>query len=181
MFVLKNIDKETIRQISNTILEIKANCAEHTRSPYIYDIDVKQVVHGEKSKFPGKSYISINVGIWDFSNVQLGDAIKEKIKIIESPDSTKEQISYQIGKKEKTFTKLVNAHKIHTEFLTENYTDDDFFALSAFQPGVTGRNNPGSTGGAGLSHVLDFLKAYPDNFRCYCLTGNTIINFNREF
>ena len=179
--ILQEVGQDTIRRISNTILEIKSNCAEHTKSPYIYDIDIKKVIHGERSKLKGNSYISINVALWDFSNVCIGDAIKEKIRIIESLDSTEEQISAQIGKKEKVFNKLLNAHKAHKNFLTDVYTSDDFFSLTAFQPGVTGRSEPESTGGAGLSHVLDFLKEYPDGYKCYCLTGNTIINFDREF
>jgi hypothetical protein len=179
--VLQKTDTQTIGEIANTILEIKDNCAEHTNSPYIYDIDIKKVVHGDHSELDGRDYIAINVGIWDFSNVRLGDAIKEKIHIIESPNSTKEQVSGQMGRKTEVFQKLLEVRDIHKNFLNDDYTYDDFFALSAFQPGVTGRNLPGSTGGAGLSHVLDFLIDYSDNYKCYCLTGDTIINLDRKF
>lgn len=179
--VLQETDPITIGEIANTILEIKDNCAEHTNSPYIYDIDIKKVVHGVQSNLGGRDYIAINVGIWDFSNAGLGDAIKEKINIIESPNSTKEQVSEQMGKKTEVFQKLLEVRDIHKNFLNDDYTYDDFFALSAFQPGVTGRSLPGSTGGAGLSHVLDFLIEYSDSYKCYCLTGNTIINLDRNF
>ena len=179
--ILQGIDKKIIKRISKTILEIISNCTEHTQCPYIYDIDVKKVIHNKKTTFQGKPYIAINVGVWDFSNVRLGDAIKEKIHIIGSPNSTEKQITEQMGKKEKIFKKLLEVYKTHTNFFTDHYTEDDFFALSAFQPGVTGRSSPERTGGAGLAHVLDFLKDYPDNYKCYCLTGDTIINFNKDY
>ncbi len=179
--VLQETDPKTIGEIAKTILEIKDNCAEHTNSPYIYDIDVKKVVHGGQSNLEGRNYIAINVGVWDFSNARLGDAIKEKINIIESSSSTQEQVSGQMGRKTDVFQKLLEVCDIHKKFFNDDYTYDDFFALSAFQPGVTGRSLPGSTGGAGLSHVLDFLIDYSDNYKCYCITGNTIINLDRKF
>lgn len=180
-FILKKIDCSMINCIAKTIIEIKDNCAEHTKFPYVYDIDIKKVTHAERSMLKGREYIAINVAIWDFSGIRLGDAIKKKIQIIEMPQSTQEDIDNQIGRKIKPFEKLRVAKEKHKLFWDSNYDEDDFFSLTAFQPGITGRTSPGSTGGAGLSHVLDFLCDFPDYYRGYCLTGNTVVNFDKKF
>lgn len=171
-----------LSDITNTIFEIIANCAEHTNSQYIYDIDIKKVIHGSASKLKGNEYVAINIAIWDFSKAKLGDAIKRKIECIENT-SSKEEYNALIGEKEYTFEKLLQSKKVHEKVWRENdaYDADDFFALAAFQPGVTGRPHPGSTGGAGLAHVLDFLLDFSDIYRCYCLTGDTIINLDKKF
>lgn len=179
--ILKKADQSIIKDISSSIFEIKDNSYEHTHSPYIYDIDVKKVVHGQHSHLKYKSYVAINVAIWDFSSNRLGDAIKKKITIIESPSCPDEIKKHQIGKKELPFEKLIEAKNNHSRYWDHDYSEDDFYALSAFQPGITGRDTPGNTGGAGLSHVLDFLLSYSDEYRCYCISGDTIINLDKKF
>ena len=178
---MKRIEKKAIDCIVKTIMEIISNSTEHTQSSYIYDIDLKKVTHQLSADLQGKEYIAINVALWDFSNVRIGDAVKKKIHIIDSLSPADHEYMEQIGLKEKIYKKLLTSYHTHASFWNEYYTEDEFFALAAFQPGITGRPHPGSTGGAGLSHVLDFLCDYPDNYRCYCLTGDTIINLNKDY
>ena len=75
----------------------------------------------------------------------------------------------------------MEAKKYHSKKWNTVYTENDFYTLSSFQPGITGRVNPSSTGGAGLAHVLDFLEVFSDNYRCYCLSGNSIFNLDKKF
>ena len=179
--IIKSIEKDKINCLFHTIMEMISNSTEHAQSPYIYDIDLRKVTHQLNADLQGKEYIAINVALWDFSNVRIGDAIKRKIHIIDSLSPTDDKYIEQIGLKGEIYKKLLTCYHIHNSFWDQHYTEDEFFALAAFQPGITGRANPGSTGGAGLSHVLDFLFDYPDNYRCYCLTGDTIINLNKDY
>lgn len=178
---MKTVDKLLVHKIVGAILEIKDNCTEHALAPYVYDIDIKDTTHGKASPLCGERYISINIMVWDFSMKTLGDKIKEKINIIESPSSSSEDITNQVGNKVKVFEKLKEAKQAHEKLFDESYTISEFYTLAAFQPGITGRTNPGSTGGAGLASVIDFLKKYTDNYKCRCLTGNTYIDFSKEF
>lgn len=171
-----------VSRIANTIFEIIDNCAEHTDAQYIYDLDIHKVTHGAQSDLEGKEYVAINIAIWDFSTMKLGDAIKRKVELLESATS-QEEICALVGGKPKTFEKLLDSKRGHEGIWSEKgtYDADDFYALAAFQPGVTGRFNPGSTGGSGLANVLNFLLQFPDDYRCYCLTGNTIINLDKKY
>lgn len=179
--IMNSVEENKVNCIVNTIMEMVSNSAEHTQSSYIYDIDLRKVTHRQNTDLKGKEYIAINVALWDFSNVRIGDAIKKKIHIIDSLSPTDDEYIAQIGLKGKIYKKLLTTYHIHNSFWNEHYTENEFFALAAFQPGITGRSNPGSTGGAGLSHVLDFLFYYPDNYRCYCLTGDTIIDLSKKY
>lgn len=179
--ILESVTENNINNISNTIMEMISNCSEHIQSSYAYDIDLKKVVHRVNSNLCGKEYIAINVALWDFSNVRLGDAIKRKVAVLRKLKPSDPKYIEQVGLKEKIYKKLLSAYDNHSSFLDDDYTEDQFFSLAAFQPGITGRKEPGSTGGAGLSHVLDFLCEYPDNYRCYCLTGDIIISLNKKY
>ena len=173
-------DKDLASKIAHTIIELKDNCSEHSNSDYIYDIDIKESIHKAEGIYQGKDYISVNVAIWDFSGCNIGSRIKEKINRIKQYQSYDgEQVLY--SNKKSTFRKLMDAYDKHCHFWNNKYDFDDFCCLAAFQPGITGRESDYITGGAGLAHVLDFLLSFPDVYRCYCITGNTIITLNKDY
>lgn len=173
------LPEELISSIEDPIDEIITNCAEHANSPFIYDLDVQNTVHGTSSLLNGKEYKAINVAIWDFSHKKLGDDISSKTKTLESSGDNP-QFWEGYGKANE-FQKLLEAKRAQESMWTDAYNADSFYALTAFQEGITGRFTNDSLGGSGLAKLVDFLVNYPDRYKCYCLTGNTLVNLDRKY
>ena len=75
---------------------------------------------------------------------------------------------------------MEKAYAFHSSFFDNDYTADDFFALSSFQDKISGRGFS-FTGGKGLTELLNELEVRSDAYNCYCISGNKRINLLKNY
>ena len=151
-------------QFIETIVELVSNANEHAKVDCLLDIRIDDVVN----KITEKDFYNISVSIINFSNVLLGSGIRKNFK----------NKNIKIG----FLKELEIAYKNHSYFFNEEYTEDDFFNISAFQWRFSGRNDIiEDNGGTGLTTLIRFLIEASELDSCYVFSGNTFIIFKKEF
>lgn len=78
------------------------------------------------------------------------------------------------------YEQLKKAYLNHKKFFSEDYTEDDFFMLSAFQNKISGRVNDTLNGGTGLPQVIKSLESKSDNHACYVISGKRMMALRRD-
>lgn len=151
-------------QFIETLVELVGNANEHAGVDCLLDLTVDPIVE----KNTNKEFYNVSVIVANFSNILLGNGIREKIKVSET---------------ERGFLKdLKMAYNNHKNFFDETYTEDDFFNISTFQWRFSGRKEIiDNNGGTGLTTLLKFLIASSELDSCYVFSGNNIIVFKQEF
>lgn len=165
---LKSFDiDETYRDsISEVISELIGNACEHSNSNCLFDLDITTDYY--KIDDSGK-YFGINVAIVCFSDILLGDGIKSKIfdeKFLEG-----------------RYNVVNDAYNNHKKFFCEQceqYNEEDFFNISAFQHKISGRKSHGKTGGTGLTKLIKSLQEKSDADNCYLVSGNRALFFHKD-
>lgn len=150
--------------LAEVISELITNADEHNEADCLVDIDITSI-----HKKPGSddSYIGVNVAIASFSNVAFEKGIKEKI-------------NNGVFESSRYFT-VLDALANHRSFFCEDYTEDDFFRIAAFQNKISGRKNSSTTGGTGLTTLLKSLEEMSDSAICYFLSSGRALFFNRAY
>lgn len=161
------IDKDDASKIAGIVSELADNACEHAKSQCLVDIDVSEQTyykHGDDSNL----YYSVNLCVLNFSDIFLGDTIKEKVENKQYRNSLR-------------YEKLKEAFEIHKSFFDNDYNEKKFFMLTAFQNRITGRVNEIETGGKGLSQLIRELEDKAEVHNCYVMSGNDVIIFRPEF
>ncbi len=161
-----NIETVAIKEITSVIGELLVNAGEHTGTDCLVDVDIT----GEYIKnnaATNEKYYGVNIAIFNISNEMLGDGIK---RILDEVEDLNEW-----------YEKLKIAKNKHSVFWNEEYSERDFFILSAFQHRISSRKDNYVTGGTGLTRLIAALEDRSDAYDCYALAGKRRINFNHEY
>lgn len=161
------IDRDDSSKISEIISELADNACEHAKSQCLIDIDVSEKPY-YKDDDDSTSYYSVNLCVLNFSDIYLGDTIKEKVENKKYRNSAR-------------YEKLKRAFEIHKQFFNEDYNEKKFFMLAAFQNRISGRTNETETGGKGLSQLIRELEDKAESHNCYVMSGKDVIIFRPEF
>lgn len=159
-----NLGKRQRDAIAEVIAELVGNVLEHAQTECLIDLDIAE---GYKKGSGDESYYGINITIINFSDRLLGDSISEKI-------TTTEILN-------KKHLKLLDAYKVHRKSFSKNYLKEDFYNIASFQHKISGRMSNESTGGTGLTKLINRLEKYSDAYFCYVITGDRAIFFLHEY
>ena len=160
------LDREDGAKVAKIVSELADNACEHARSRCLIDIDVSNYYYREDDS--SGSYYSVNICVLNFSDICLGDKIKEKMK----------NKKYRHSER---YKKLWNAYEKHTPYFDEKYTEDCFFMLAAFQNRISGRIDETETGGKGLPELIQELESKAENHNCYVMSGRRVIMFHPDY
>lgn len=157
-------DEEFLDGIGEVVSELFCNVASHTQSDCLIDINISS---GEDNE--GKEKFSVSIGIINFSEVRLFDKIKNNIK----------ENKYDI--EDKLYKRIYKAYETHKRLFDDNYNEDDFFFITAFQNHVTSRKYKSGSFGTGLTKLIEKIIGKSDQDYSYVLSGNNILIYKPEF
>jgi len=159
------INQDCRDEITEVIIELIGNAVEHSESDCLLDFDIVQdYINSNNEKVYG-----INIAILNFSNYLLGDKLKEKYNSIIQNEDVSEN-----------FSQISKAYSNHKKLFDIEYTEEDFFNITAFQNKVSSRYN-NHTGGTGLTKLIKAIEDKSENHACYVLTGKRIISFDNKY
>lgn len=162
-----DIEDEDRRKIAKIVSELADNACEHSKSDCLIDIDVSNPIY-KKRDDPDGVYYSVNICVLNFSDIFLGDTLREKIMKKKYKDSNR-------------YEDVANAYETHKSFFNFKYTEEHFFMLTAFQNKISGRENETETGGVGLNEMICEVEKRADTHNCYVLSKNKVICFLPEY
>lgn len=154
--------------ISEVLAELVDNALEHSDGDCLIDLDItndyKKVDADESENFYG-----INIVILNFSKILIGEKLQDKINTLSFTKNFSDRYSCVIEAKEN-----------HSQKYSDNYDENDFFVISAFQHRISSRKES-NLGGTGLTKLLKSLEEKSDTYNCYLLSGNTVLWFIHEY
>ena len=167
------VDEETASQIAEVLIELVGNACEHACTDCLIDIDIplNYSKKGNDGDFFGNFY-GINISIVNYSEKLFFQDLQSKILMFIDDGSKLTNDRYKT---------LVEAYQNHKSQFSEDYTEDDFFTIAAFQYKISGRINNNSTGGTGLKKLIQGLQNKSDACVCYMQTGNRVFCFSGEY
>lgn len=160
-------DQEWIDSISETVSELICNVSSHTDGDCFIHIDKSEDMANEKNG--DEKYTSINIAVINFSENRLFDKIKENIKKNKFRDS------------DPLYNKIYGAYNTHKKLFNDEYKEDDFFFITAFQNHVTTRNVNRGNSGTGLTNLIETIIGKTDKDYSYVLSGENIVFFKPEY
>ncbi|MDG4984411.1 hypothetical protein OGZ51_09675 [Lactococcus lactis] len=166
---LLGLSESVIDKLSEVVEELVGNAGEHVASDCLVDIDVT-TPHSKKDEGDdSEEYIGINVAIVSFSETLFGEGIKEKIMT----NTFKAQ----------RYSDLSIAHDNHMVLAKDTIDDYEeyFWNIAALQDKISGRRNLDSTGGTGLTVLINSLQKEAYGEYCYLMSGNKIIFFYKDY
>lgn len=161
-----DLSKSRIDRICSVIVELVGNAGEHARSECLIDIDVTE---DHYKKDDDGQYYAINIVILSFSNILLGDEIKEKV------------LNTRFGTER--YTDLRLAYRNHESMFGNSsspYKEEHFWDIAALQDKISGRKDNSPTGGTGLTVLINSLQKEAENNLCYVMSGDKLIIFKKE-
>ncbi|MBQ3706514.1 MAG: hypothetical protein II889_01270 [Clostridia bacterium] len=158
-------DDEYINKMTEVITELINNANEHNDSDCLIDVDISGD-YKKTTDLQGR-YKGINVSVISFSRRIVPDLLKEKIYNMKFP---KERYSV-----------VARAFSSHKSFFGEVYTEDDFFTIASFQNKISGREADYSSGGTGLTKLIQSLEDYSDSSTCYMVSGKRALYFLQDY
>lgn len=161
-FNIKDDDREKIAEV---LIELVGNAKEHSSGDCLIDFDIsgKYIKQGVN----GKNYRGINIAILNFSQELLGTSIKQKLCQCENlPDR---------------YNFVRHAYKYHQPYFSAQYLQEDFYNIATFQHKISGRNGNVSTGGTGLTKLIQSLEESSDAYNCYVVSGQRRLEFKKEY
>lgn len=159
-------------KFSEILVELIANANEHAKSDCLLDFTIEDLIHkGDHHKC-----VALNVVIVNYSKILLGDGIKNKL-------IDKSFLSILKFKEKNSFIQdLRKAYSSHKNFFNDDYKEEDFCNISAFQWRFSGRENVvEKNGGTGLTRVIQFLLESSEANDCYVFSGKKGLAFIRDF
>ncbi len=152
-------------KIAKVVCELADNACEHAQNDCLVDVDVSEL-YGKKGDEKG-SYYSVNICVLNFSNVLLGEKVKNKIL-------------NNYSEKNDRYSALSSAYNRHKCYFDDYYTEEHFFIMSSFQDEISGRVSETETGGKGLAEIVKELENTVDTYSCYVLSGKKGLAFKPE-
>lgn len=168
----RNVAPEVALDVAEVVVELVGNALEHTNSHCLVDIDVAGNYTKKIENDPSQKYYGVNICVINFSSILLGSGIQKKmccnpILMVDPAQAPR-------------YNQLKAAYLNHLNFFDKNYTEDDFFILSAFQHKISGRENDVINGGTGLPRVIQSLENRSDAHSCYVLSGKRLMVFQKD-
>lgn len=160
-------DEEWVDSVAEIISELLCNVASHTDGDCLVHIDSNNNLL--MKDVDNKQYLSINIGIINFSENRLFDKIKENIN------------EKKYNEDDSVYSKIYSAYNEHERYFDDKYDEDDFFFITAFQNHVSSRSLDSSSGGTGLTSLIEKIIGKTEKDYSYVLTGNNIIFFKNEY
>ena len=159
-----SISAESSKDISSVVSELVDNAIDHGQKGVLIDLDVTdEYIRVDEAD---NKYYGVNIVVMNFSDVLLGDLVKNKLKYDELMDSRMNSVRL-----------AYNNHSSYFNYLT--YCEEDFYILSSFQHWISGRLELRSTGGTGLTELISSLADRSDAYNCYVISGNRKLRFIR--
>lgn len=159
------VDSDFADNVSDVVGELVGNACEHSKSGCLVDIDVSGDLWHRKVE---GVFRSINVCVINFSDKLLFTDIKRKI----TEEDKTEGIRYDI---------LNDTYRIHIKSFDDDYKEDDFFTVAAFQDKISGRLDNSITGGTGLPGLIRTLQEQALVSDCYVISGNKQFVFQQKY
>ncbi|NFH89718.1 hypothetical protein FDA33_05790 [Clostridium botulinum] len=160
-------DDEFVDSICEVTSELLCNVMSHTDGDCLIHIDNSDTII--KNNSLGKSYLSVNIAVINFSNFRLYDLIKSYIK------------ENRYEGEDPLYKKIYGTYRKHKDFFNKEYNEDDFFLITAFQNHVTSRNLKSGVGGTGLTKMIEEITNKTEKDYSYVLSGNNVLLFKNEF
>lgn len=159
-----DVNSDCREAIAEVIVELVGNACEHGGSNCLLDFDIAPSYSKLGSD---KKYLGINIAIVNLSELLLGTALHNRI--------------CNGAVKEPRYIAVKEAYTNHTYFFEPNYLEEDFFNLTAFQHKISGRHANMSTGGTGLTKLIESLEMRSEAHMCYVTSGKRSILFAPEY
>ncbi len=159
------VNEDCIDELSEVTIELAGNAWEHAEAECLIDVDVTEPYLREDTE--GR-YFGINISVVNFSEKLLGDALKDKMQNWNGVHTER----YKVVEK---------AHKNHSNFFDELYTEEDFYNIASFQHKISGSMRKDLTGGTGLTKLISSLEKRSDSHRCYLISGNRAVWFYHQY
>ena len=151
-------------ELTEAITELIGNAIEHGNSDCLFDIDVTNKNYckltPEKQIDTSVNYYGINVVVLNFSNKLLHHELKNRL--------------YNPVQLSSRYKLVYGAKNYHMNHLNENYKEDDFYTLTAFQHKISGDINKKEAGGVGLTSLIKSLEEKPVSLRNCQLVISTL-------
>lgn len=163
-----DIDDKCSDDISVVIGELVDNAIEHSKTDCLIDIDVTDLPWVAPD---GTEVFGVNIVVLNFSDVLIYENLMKKINLLTKCEEDLPE----------RYKSVVEAKKFHSQKWNTNYEEKDFFAITAFQFKISGREDDGCTGGRGLTELIKVLEMRADNSHCYVLSGNKVVRFIKEY
>lgn len=157
-----SISEDAATTIAKITSELADNAGEHAKSECLVDIDISSEY--QKEGVVDEKYYCVNICALNFSDTCLDDIVREKI-VTEN------------YKGEERYKKVFKAYDKHKKFFDNNYTDEHFFMLAAFQNKISGRKEITESGGVGLYEMISVVEKNADMHNCYVLSKDKVIRF----
>lgn len=159
-----NVSEKNRHTTAEVITELVGNALEHTKTDCLIDLDVANDYIKEKES--GKFY-GLNITIVNFSDQLLGQSISKKIK---NKDILNER-----------HLCLLDAFETHKKKFDSDYIEEDFYNIASFQHKITGRSKNETTGGTGLTKLIQRLEKQSDAYSCYMISGERALFFLHDY
>lgn len=160
-------DEEFIESISEVVSELVCNVSSHTNGDCLIDINFNDDL--KFRDLVGKRCTGINVAVINFSDNRLFDLIKTNIK----------EKNYAVD--DELYSKIYRAYEVHKSFFNDDYTEDDYFFVTAFQNHVSTRRLISGKGGTGLTKLIEKIIDKTEKDYSYVLSGDNIIFYKTEY
>lgn len=162
-----NIVEDYRDEITEVITELVGNACEHGHTDCLLDIDIadnysKYIKNNQQKGI----FYGINIVVINFSDILLGDGVKEKIE--------------NNNFKEERYINLKKAYNYHRTLFNENYSFMDFCNVSSLQDKISGRTYYSLSGGTGLTKLIHSLQEKSDMNSCYVISGSRCVRFIKE-
>lgn len=150
--------------LAEVISELVNNANEHNGADCLLDLDITGDYH--KSDGSEGNYIGVNVSIISFANTSIYESLQNKM----------------ITKKFRgdRYNRVIDAMEIHRQFFGMDYTEADFYTIAVFQDKISGRASYSSSGGTGLTKLLQSLEEHSDNSLCYMVSNTRALYFHKD-
>lgn len=153
--------------VALAIGELVDNVYEHAESDCLIDIDVTEPDFTREDLGPDKRFYAVNVVVLNFSEKCLFEDVKNKFQ-------------KKLYEPHERYDMVQNVLKEHQNWFGKHYNTDDFYILTSFQRGISGRAYETKTGGTGLSNFICELAQKSEEDCCYMMTGSNGIFFRKR-
>lgn len=157
-------DLAWVSDVCEAIGELIDNTFSHTKSDCFVDIDVCRALDEGEQEFK-----ALNIAIINFSEQRIFDGIKRNI------------IGKKYSPKDPLYRGIYKAYDNHRPHFCDDYGENDFFHITAFQNGVTSRRTVSGNSGTGLTTLIKNIVGKTTDNYSYVLSGDNILFFIEEY
>lgn len=157
-------DEIWIDDVCDVMSELLDNIYSHTNSDCLIDIDICDANDSNDNL-----YKVLNIAVINFSENKIYDRIKNKI------------LEREYSESDYLYRNIYKAYDYHKNQFSNKYNEDDFFQITAFQKGVTTRENHSGNSGKGLTTLIKKIVDKTHESYSYVLSGNNILCFEQEY